>query len=500
MNKKKMAACVDGVMTYIDISKTLADALGIEKPCAGHGRCGKCKIRASGELSPITGEERQLLSPDELNSGIRLACRTYAIGECDVELLAESTGIGVLVDSVSRSVEVSLDFSGCGVALDLGTTTIAARLYDERGRVLSIASIQNPQIKWGADVMSRIEAALSGERDNLASSVSDAISLIITELADKADIDVSSINEIVICGNTVMLSLLSGRSVEPLSHAPFKAEHLFGEYLSAKELGIDLGKYDMKVYLAPCISAFVGADVVCGAIATSLTNDKYSALVDIGTNGEMALWNGERIIACSTAAGPAFEGVGISMGMRGTIGAIDKVKVENGELICHVIGEGAPTGICGSGLIDAVACMLDTGVIDEVGFMESSPFTLLGGVSVTQRDMRMVQLAKSAILAGLNTLFKSEGVKYPEVYRLYVAGGFGNYMNKQSAVRIGLLPRELLPVVENVGNAALEGASALLLNRELRGAARELALKASVVDLATNADFSEFFTFGMSFE
>ena len=312
-----------------------------------------------------------------------------------------------------------------------------------------------------------------------------------------------------------MLYLLSRTSPEPLSHAPFTLTRSFGETLSAGELGLSVLNRDVKVYLPPCISAFVGADTTCAiltALTRCLTSDTSgeglltlrgkapSALADIGTNGEMALWNNEKLLVCSTAAGPAFEGVGISRGMRGESGAIDKVSVVNGQLCATVIGGGEAKGICGSGLIDAVAALLDTELIDETGYLEDEEVTVLSPITLTDKDIRAVQLAKSAISAGIKTLIHEAGVSINDLTALYIAGGFGNYLNKVSAGRIGLLPIELIGKTENIGNAALIGAEMLLLNKDYRLCAERLSADAVTVELSTSKYFSDAFISGMLFE
>ena len=226
------------------------------------------------------------------------------------------------------------------------------------------------------------------------------------------------------------MHLLTETDVEPLSRAPFHVERLFGEVLRADALGLTALQGDASVYLPACIAAFVGADTVCALLASDICETgKTVLLADIGTNGEMALVHQGTLTVCSTAAGPAFEGVGISMGMRGAIGAIDRVRVENGALVAHVIGEGAPIGICGSGLVDTIACLLETEMVDETGYMEDDEVQIAAPVVLTQQDVRMVQLAKSAICAGLQTLLKTAGIDVSEVESLVLAGGFGSYLD-----------------------------------------------------------------------
>lgn len=497
--KKEITVTVNGRLQKALSGLALSEiALG-EKPCGGHGRCGKCRVVARGELSALTEAEKRLLTAKELASGIRLACMTYARGDCEIETLVKSEE-RILTAGALPKFDLQPSFSKYGVAVDIGTTTLAARLYDSKGNLLAEAAESNPQGAYGADVVSRIEAALGGEASALAVTIRNALDGMIKALAEKAQVNEKEIDGIVITGNTVMLSLLTGESVEPFSHAPFAAKRLFGETVTAKALGIFSLQQDTPVYLPPCISAFVGADTACAILATNLCKGGSALLADIGTNGEMALWHGGKLTVCSTAAGPAFEGVGISMGMQGAVGAIDQVRLSEDQCLPHVIGEGTPKGICGSGLVDAVACMLELEALDESGYLEDDPFVIKEPVLLTQQDIRMLQLAKSAICAGLLTLLKNAGIHASEVSALYIAGGFGNYLSKESAARIGLLPKALAERAMPVGNAALSGASMLLLNAELRREAEAWAHAAHVSELATDPGFSERFMSGMMLE
>ncbi|MBQ8441599.1 MAG: DUF4445 domain-containing protein [Clostridia bacterium] len=495
---KQITATINGKPTLAVCGITISELINGEKPCGGHGKCGKCKVFARGALSEITDAEKKLLTQDELSKNIRLACLTYALGECNIETITEREQTQIVSNGDLPEFDLKPTFSQYGVAIDIGTTTLATRLYDTKGKPLAETSRLNPQQEWGADVISRIEAALDGKARELARAIRQALDETLSELATKADIDTNSIDGVVITGNTVMLSLLTEESVEPFSHAPCDAKRLFGETLTAENLNLKSLKPDTAVYLPPCISAFVGADTTCAILATELTKKTAPAmLADIGTNGEMALWSNETLTVCSTAAGPAFEGVGISMGMRGAVGAIDKVTVKDGSLQAHVIGETEPKGICGSGLVDAVACMLDAEILDESGFLEDEPFTVQAPVTLTQKDIRMLQLAKSAICAGLMTLIQNEKLQPLDIQTLYIAGGFGNYLNMQSAARIGLLPNDLTTCSQAVGNAALAGASMFLLNAKIRKKAKMLVKGAVVLDLSTNPTFSDLYMSGM---
>ena len=342
---------------------------------------------------------------------------------------------------------------------------------------------------------------MKGSDVPLASAVIGAIDTLIKGLCEDAFIDPFEIERTVITGNTAMLYLLTKRTPVTLSRAPFIADHLFGETLTAADIGITSLSENSSVYLPPCIGAFVGADTVCAILASGMSDKaQKSLLVDIGTNGEIALFDEGELSVCSTAAGPAFEGVGISCGMRGAPGAVDGVSIVNGELVASVIGDATPKGICGSGLVDAVACMLDLEIIDETGYLEDDFVTVAKSVRIIAEDIRMVQLAKSAIYSGIRTLLHTSGTDAASLSKTYIAGGFGNYLNMRSAARIGLLPSELTPSIEIIGNAALSGASMLLLDTELYKKAEKIAKTAKCVELASNPIFAEFYMNSMMFE
>ncbi len=466
-------------------------------PCGGHGRCGKCRVMAEGALSPLSDTEQGILTPAEQAAGIRLACCTAILGDCRIRLADSVAG------TADRAV-VRLDgewitagklapaFTAYGVAVDIGTTTLAARLYDSRGKLLAEAGMLNPQAGYGADVISRMEAAMRGAAADIAALTASAIHRLLEELAAEAGISPTAIDGGVITGNTAMLHLFTETDVEPLTHAPFAARRLFGEELTAEKLGISGLSPATRFYLPPCAAAFVGADITTALLASGIADAADPAprlLVDIGTNGEMALFHDGTLTFCSTAAGPAFEGAGLSMGMGGKAGAVDRVWLQNGVPAAHVIGETTPVGICGSGVVDAVACLLHAELLDETGYLEEDPALIAPPVCLTQADIRAVQLAKSAIHAGLRTLLADAGIDPGSVAELAIAGGFGSYLNVRNAAYIGLLPDELLPAIRVLGNAALAGASLLLLDCSLRPACTRLA-SGRVLELSTHPVFA----------
>ena len=497
---KKIFITVNDKSREVNYGDKISDIISNELPCGGNGRCGKCKVFATGKLSELSSTEKKLLSDEEISRGVRLACSTQVLGECEITSFKQHGEASVVVDGQMPQIALDPIFSHFGVAVDIGTTTIAARMYDHHGEVLSSATELNPQAALGADVISRIKSSIEGNSERLKKLIISAVDKLLAELCTKAKTDCTQIDALVVTGNTAMLYLLTGSDPTALSRAPFEADKLFGEEIIASSLGLSSLSPSTKIYLPNCISAFVGADTVCALLATELCDkDSTRLLVDVGTNGEIALWNNNSLFVCSTAAGPAFEGVGISCGMRGEDGAIDKVSIVNGALSVHAIGDKTPCGICGSGIVDAVSCLLDLEAIDETGYMEDEETTLAKGVTLTQADIRAVQLAKGAISAGISTLLHTSKLDENDIDELLIAGGFGSHLDVRNAVRIGLIPNCAPSKIKSVGNAALAGASMLLLNSALCKKAKEIADSARVTELASNPTFAEFYMSAMMF-
>lgn len=481
-----------GRMIEVERGASLQSALhafGVEFPCGGRGRCGGCRVRRLGGDLPVSGDQADILSPAELAQGWRLACRGTA--ESDVVLEIGQWETVILAD------HSSFDFTprpGLGIAVDLGTTTLVAQLLDlASGRVLAVRTAVNPQTIHGGDVMSRIEAALDdGRRRELVEGVRRAIGGMVAKLLRSAKLDRPRLEAVVIAGNTVMHHLFCDVDLEPLSHWPFEPADKGSRRFWARELDWPLDG-ETTVRFLPCLGGFVGSDVLCGLLATRMhERDAPAALVDLGTNGEIVVGNRERLLCASTAAGPAFEGGRIAMGMRAATGAISGVTVEAGRLRCQVVGGGAPRGICGSGLVDAVAASLDLGLIEPSGRLASSgrPLELASPVTLVQNDIRQLQLAKAAIAAGMRLLRRrfdaaASGTASSDAAPVYLAGAFGNYVNRLSARRIGLIdaPAEQ---VEPAGNTALLGAKLALFAdpaadddfAEIRGRVEHVSLAA----------------------
>ena len=351
--------------------------------------------------------------------------------------------------------------------------------------------MRNPQASVAADVMGRIQHALEGGLARLQSQVLTAIRSLLSAACRDAQLDESLVDVLVLTGNTTMLYLLTGRSPESLAHAPFRADTLFG---------VETTLLGRRAYLPHCMNAFVGADITCAVLSSGMCEQSDVALLcDVGTNGEIALWKDGVLYVTSTAAGPAFEGAGISCGCGSVRGAVDKAWIERGAVRVHTIGDAPAVGVCGSGLIDLIAAFLQTGDIDETGAIEEDALSVDGGVALSAKDVRCVQLAKAAIAAGIETLLETAGVDVQDVRRFYIAGGFGSHLNIASAVRIGLIPQTLASRVQVIGNAALSGALQMLLNRQSLSRAQAIAQSASHLNLGGNPSFNEHYIDQMFF-
>ena len=427
----------------------------------------------------------------ELAAECRLSCQATLFGDAAVTIAAPSSMVIETAFSTT-SHRFHTDAHGLGAAVDIGTTTVALTLVDFDARaVLVTVAAPNPQRGVSADVMGRIGAALDGKADLQKAQIEGAVAALLHDACQKAGREEGAVGRLVMTGNTTMLYLLVGRSPEPLAHAPFAADDLFGRTIDF------LGR---PAYLPPCIGAFVGADITCALLSTGICQDEQTAMLcDIGTNGEIALWQNQKLFVTSTAAGPAFEGAGISCGCASVAGAVDRVWLENGVIKAHTIGEKPPVGLCGSGLLDAVAVLLETGDVDETGATEEDTLPIADDVWLLPQDIRAVQLAKAAVAAGMDTLLHTAAIDWDEVDTLHIAGGFGSHLNRESAARIGLLPALGDTQMRVWGNAALAGAVALLCDDTRVAEAEKLAADAQTVSLGGSTYFNNAFAEQMFF-
>ncbi|MBR5047947.1 MAG: DUF4445 domain-containing protein [Eubacterium sp.] len=417
--------------------------------CGGRGTCGKCKVRILRDEqsnAPETGPEI-------------LACKVFGEGSYPVVIPDygedEIWAIGLSDEEnewapLNTLQDGSLPPDHLALAVDLGTTTIAAGLTDtSTGEILRSAAGINHQRVYGADVLLRMDAANRGEGGKLQELVMKDLNALCSRLGLGKDLSALPI-PVIISGNTTMEHLLQGLSCRTLGVYPFQP------------VDITLHTY-RNMTILPGISTFVGADIVSGIVACQIDRkEEISILVDLGTNGEMIIGNKDRILAASTAAGPAFEGGNISCGLAGVPGAIDRVVIEKGKARVTTIGGKSPAGLCGTGVLETVYEMLKDGIIDETGLLEEAyfdnGFPRAEGVVFTAKDIREVQLAKAAIRAGIEVLLSAYGVSYGQIDRLYLAGGFGQKLDAKKAIGIGMLPEELADRIVPVGNTSLKGA------------------------------------------
>ena len=490
----------------------------ISAPCGGNGKCGKCAVRFKKGATEITARDREVFTEEQLKLGWRLACLSYPKEEYEIEIPDAEEKIFAQMDRTfseqtkDGTSPKQLDGPGTfqrksdyGIAIDIGTTTLAAVLVDlNTGKTVSAATGINHQRIYGSDVLSRIRASVDGRRFEMQRCIRQDLRKLIGELWTE------NIKKIVIAGNTTMCHLLRGFPCDRLGVAPFVPVDIGMMKGSAGEL-LGLKEFTAEVTILPGISAFIGADIASGAALLGMeATESYKLLLDIGTNGEMVLGKKDHLFAASTSAGPAFEGGNISCGMASIPGAIshvviDEKKKAHVDVICglgmsghEISGAGiSGSGICGSGMIDLYAEFLRHGIVDEYGtyideYFENGYF-LTDTVKFTQGDIRELQMAKAAIRAGIEILLQKAGINASQVENCYLAGGFGSQMDVRNAVKIGLIPPELNDKTVAAGNTALEGAKQYLLGRLTDPQLKKLIEDTKEVNLANEKEFEELY-------
>ena len=480
--------------TVLDVLQ--AERIDVQAPCGGVGKCRRC----------------QVLVRDERGVSYRLACQERASE--GMEVVVEHAGaMEVLQSGAARAFPLDEGVTGLGMAVDIGTTTVVAHLHDlATGERLATVGRPNPQIAFGSDVISRISASMDGKLDLMADVIQDALREMKAKLCAEAGVPADAVSRIAIAGNTVMQHIASRLSPDTIGVNPFTPLSLFGDERVIEGVG--------TCYFARCIAGYVGGDITAGMLACALDRGGTRLFLDLGTNGEMALAHGGRIVCCATAAGPVFEGANIRFGMPASPGAIAHVSYGEGDLRLDVVGDAEPIGICGTGIIDAVALMVKLGVVDETGYLLGAdeldgPLARFAGevdgrnvfhlvddrsVYITQDDVRNVQLAKAAVCAGILTMAQAASVDVSATESLEIAGGFGAYLDLESAAAIGLFPPGLLPCAASVGNTSGEGATALLLSQAARKREADIVAKCDYLELSTSAAFNGFYVEMMEFE
>ena len=429
---------------------------GVEFPCGGKGSCGKCKIRLIDGDIRISEYHRKRLDELNLSAEWRLACLSACDSDITIEIDQYQTPI--------QADETQFEFEpkpGLGIAVDLGTTTLVTQLLDlTSGRILAVETDLNPQKKYGSDLITRLESALRLGSEEMTRIIRSKIGEMIQKMmSDKKD----TVDQVVLVGNTVMHHFFNGYDITPLSFYPFESDHLAMASFTSTELDWP-GILCSNVNFYPSIGSFVGSDILAGILATRMhLRKEYSVLIDLGTNGEIVVGNREKMLCASTAAGPAFEGAGISMGMLATTGAISSISSSGDDWNCHVIGNTSPVGICGSGLIDAVHLLLESGKVGSFGEIVSGDQEIMldEPVKLTQKDIQEFQLAKAAIATGIQILIRKLSLNLSDIDNVYIAGGFGSYINLENVKSTGMLDFSI-EIIHQLGNTALMGAKMLL--------------------------------------
>ena len=456
-------------------------------PCGGKGTCGKCKVRLLHRAD----------QPEVL------ACQTKVTEAMTVRFLSEESKSQVISTRSNLGLgEFAPDSEeGYCVAFDIGTTTVVGYLLRGNGEELGSAGRLNPQMAYGADVISRINYCLENTQEPLTSVIRNTLKEQILHLCETQGISDTEIRTVAVVGNTCMHHMLMAIDPRPLVTPPYSPGEKRALQASAMDLLGICPNATVRVF--PNIAGFVGGDTV--GCMTALQFDKLtepSLLIDIGTNGELVMTDGKKMLACSTAAGPAFEGAKISCGMRAADGAIDHVWIENGEVCCSVLGDKEPVGICGSALLDAIAVFLDLECIGESGrvLTDDKLLHLKGNVALTQNDVNELQFAKGAIAAGIEMMAADLDLDLHDIQAVYLAGAFGNYKNPDSACRIGLIPSYLRSRIKPCGNAAGKGSQMAAVSREAYAYADMLATASDFLDLAAQPDFQDTYVEHLCFE
>jgi uncharacterized 2Fe-2S/4Fe-4S cluster protein (DUF4445 family) len=494
--------------------------VGLASVCGGAGTCEECRVRlASGQLTPPTMVEETIMSKADLSAGYRLACQAEPLGDVKLDIPPESLTAAQRLQLDGFETFLELDpaihsHGALGLAVDIGTTKLAAYLVNlETGETISRAGAMNPQIAYGEDIISRIAFA-GRDKDGakkLQSILMATLNGLLTAMCAEANVSSTTVLDGVLVGNTAMQQLFAGLPVDQLGHAPFVPATTNSLSLPAMELGLGLGS-GASVYLPPVIAGYVGADHLAMLLATRAWSSPHNVIaLDIGTNTEIALISNGKITCCSCASGPAFEGAHIQEGMRAAPGAIERARWSDDKILWQTIEEKPPVGICGSGILDVVAALLDGGLVKPTGALKTrvesgyvlvpAPETGLGrDLVVTRKDIHEIQLAKSAIRSGVEVLLQEARLAFSNLDEFIVAGAFGTYLDVRSAVRTGMFPPLPVEKFRQVGNAAGVGAKQMLLSMKKRQETEQLANRINYVELTSRPSFTSFFIQNLSFD
>lgn len=509
--------------TLLDAIRRAPD-MRFESPCNGRGTCGKCKVIVrSGCVTPLTEAEKTRLSEEEIKNGYRMACCCKVADNAEtivVELPGRKEKAVVLADAdYHHQVKDPLfgdgTCEGLGIAVDIGTTTVAAVLLDlTNGETLAKASAVNPQTVVGGDVLSRIVYTMT-EANGLTHCqklIVDELNAMTETMLAESGRRVAELKGYAIAANCTMLHLLLGVDPTPLSRAPFIPTFTEGRTLAAHDIGLCPDNPAAMLYCLPSVSAYIGADIVAGIHMSGIADtDKNIMFIDIGTNGEIVLSRKGTLYACSCAAGPAMEGMNIACGMRAAEGAVETVTYENGSLSVGVIGNVAPQGICGSGVLETVAALLKAKAITKTGKVNvkdnlipeclyqrgrEKGYILSKGekeIYFSQADVRQIQLAKGAILSGFRALVEKSGLTFADLDTVMIAGQFGAHLKAETLADIGILPKETRDKVCYIGNSSLAGAISVFLDKSLCEVYESLRQSVDYMELGTYKGYNDMF-------
>ncbi|HBG7259464.1 UNVERIFIED_CONTAM: DUF4445 domain-containing protein [Clostridioides difficile] len=544
----------------------------IESPCNGNGTCGKCKIRInSGKVTPITDEERVFLSEKEIENNIRLACFTVPMSEVEVDTLELSVDRGaailnsdeipdmefspkIKVESIfmektslekqesleeklntnctlqafrklplyqnenvfvvkkdNKIIDVRRDNNIYGVAVDIGTTTVAVSLINlVTGEVESGDGFINPQKSFGLDVLSRIHYGMENKDgvSEMQRVFIEKLQNCIENLSRKTGIDIESVYEVVLSGNSTMIHIVLGVPLNTLGKSPYSSVFNSAVNISAYRIGLHINEGG-DIYCIPSVSTYIGGDIVSGVLASGIYKTEKTVLfIDIGTNGEMVLSYKGRMYSCSCAAGPALEGMNISCGMRAKSGAIEGIEINGDDVKIKVIGDSIPKGICGSGILEGISQGVKNRIIAKTGRLSKDSGIVetdsngkrrmcidkKNDIYITQSDIRQVQLCKGAILSGIVTLINHIGIKEEDVDKVIVAGQFGKHLKPESITGTGLIPMSMREKIMYIGNSSMLGAKICLMSTYEREKMENIANNISYIELSTCENYEKIFT------
>jgi len=526
----------------------------IESPCNAAITCGKCKVKLdNNSIKNVISTGEHHLSKEEEKAGFVLSCATKVIGDIlvYVTVLEQNDSLKILNHGKSFDIQINpcikkkyFDNEGItrvyageqiigieasntenvkfGVVVDIGTTTMVASLIDlNNGVEVSSTSSLNPQAIHAQDVLSRIKfASEESGLKTMYGGVICEINKMINETSKNAGVGSDNIYEVIFSGNTCMLHLATNINPSSLGRYPYTPQIYGGNHIEAFQHGFYISPFGL-IYLPPIISAYVGADITSGILAAKLNEkDGVTLFVDIGTNGEMVLSLDGELSAASTAAGPAFEGMNITHGMRASSGAIEYFNIEDdGNITVKTIGNEKAIGICGSGLLDIVGELVANGIIKKNGkFVDTEKeevnpllkeklikhegktvFKITDKVYLSQKDIRQVQLAKGAVRAGIEFLLRSRDITADKVDKVLIAGSFGYHLRAKSLINIGLLPLEFEDRIDFIGNTSKSGGQIFLLNKSYRQDMERVVKKVDIVELSNYEDFDKVFVQCLSF-